>query len=223
MDLPGEEERAQIIHIMNLRYGSSIPAEYAQKLQGWTGAEIEQLAKDSLFDGLEAAFESIVPLSRTMKEDISSLQEWARTRARKANSPEKTRYAKSEENTLMSHISKIELEVKDLGTLEDACKRLDLKLMRNKQTFRWYGAESPCDHAIVVPGASYEIGVVGKEGRFELACDFFDRNLSQRIGPQGGLLKQAYAVEKTRSEARRHGYRVIEQKHGNTVQLKVRL
>ena len=89
VDLPCEEERAQIIHIMNLRYGSSIPAEYAQKLQGWTGAEIEQLAKDSLFDGLEAAFESIVPLSRTMKEDISSLQEWARTRARKANSPEK--------------------------------------------------------------------------------------------------------------------------------------
>jgi len=32
------------------------------------------LAKDSLFDGLEAAFENIVPLSRTMKEEITSLR-----------------------------------------------------------------------------------------------------------------------------------------------------
>jgi hypothetical protein len=56
--------------------------------KSWTGAEIEQLAKDSLFDGLKEAFENIVPLSKTMKEEISALQEWARTRARKANRSE---------------------------------------------------------------------------------------------------------------------------------------
>ena len=73
---------------MNTRYGSEIPEDYAGSLQGWSGAEIEQLAKDSLFDGLQAASENIVPLSRTMKEEITALREWAKTRARKANSPE---------------------------------------------------------------------------------------------------------------------------------------
>ena len=73
---------------MNSRYGSKIPDDFAENLHGWSGAEIEQLAKDSLFDGLQAAYESIVPLSRTMKEEITALREWAKTRARKANSQE---------------------------------------------------------------------------------------------------------------------------------------
>jgi SpoVK/Ycf46/Vps4 family AAA+-type ATPase len=88
VDIPTLTERLEIIRIMNARYGSKIPFECSEKLQGWSGAEIEQLAKDSLFDGLDAALESIVPLSRTMKEEITALREWARTRARKANSPE---------------------------------------------------------------------------------------------------------------------------------------
>ena len=85
VDIPNRSEREAIIEIMNQRYGSQIPAEYAEKLTEWTGAEIEQLAKDSLFDGLENACEAIVPLSKTMKEDISALQDWAKTRARRAS------------------------------------------------------------------------------------------------------------------------------------------
>jgi len=85
VDLPCETERESIIRIMNEKYRTNIPEEYTGKLSGWTGAEIEQLAKDSLFDGLETAFSNIVPLSKTMKEDIVALQEWATTRARKAN------------------------------------------------------------------------------------------------------------------------------------------
>jgi hypothetical protein len=88
VDLPGLTERREIIKIMNQRYHSEIPHSYAEKLNGYTGAEIEQLAKDSLYDGLEAAFEALVPLSRTMREDIQSLREWAKTRARIANTPD---------------------------------------------------------------------------------------------------------------------------------------
>jgi hypothetical protein len=85
VDMPTTTEREQIIKIMNERYGSDIPPEYAQQLDGWTGAEIEQLAKDALFDGLDEARQNIVPLSKTMKEEINALQQWAVTRARKAN------------------------------------------------------------------------------------------------------------------------------------------
>ena len=90
VDIPTAEERRAIIRIMNDRHGSSIPLSVAEQLTGWTGAEIEQLAKDSLFDGLDEATKAIVPLSRTMKEEIKSLQEWAKTRARRANAADET-------------------------------------------------------------------------------------------------------------------------------------
>ncbi|PKN62596.1 MAG: AAA family ATPase [Deltaproteobacteria bacterium HGW-Deltaproteobacteria-15] len=90
VDVPTTQERLEVIRIMNNRYGSQIPEESSQELNGWTGAEIEQLAKDSLFDGLEEALKTIVPLSKTMKEEINALQQWATTRARRANTPEGT-------------------------------------------------------------------------------------------------------------------------------------
>ena len=123
----------------------------------------------------------------------------------------------------MSHISRIELEVRDLGILGQACSRLGLDLIRDRRSFKWYGKESSCDHAIMIPGANYEIGVVKNNGLYELNCDFFDRNIEKVIGSQGGLLKQAYAVTKTRVEARRKGYSVLERKTENSIQLHVRL
>jgi len=88
VDLPSRSERIDIINIMNRKWGSEIPESHADKLNGYTGAEIEQLAKDSLFDGLEKALDALIPLSRTMKEDVQSLKEWAKTRARIANTPD---------------------------------------------------------------------------------------------------------------------------------------
>ena len=95
VDLPTATERQEIIEIMNKRYGSGIPEGFQKELSGWTGAEIEQLAKDSLFDGLEDALKTIVPLSKTMKEEIDSLQQWATTRARRANMAEEREITKS--------------------------------------------------------------------------------------------------------------------------------
>ena len=123
----------------------------------------------------------------------------------------------------MSHISKIELEVKDLGILGQACARLGLNLMRGQQTFKWYGKDSQCDHAIKIPGANYEIGVLKKNGSLDLNCDFYDRNIEKAIGKQGGLLKQAYAVEKTKIEARKKGYSVLERQTDNGIRLHVRI
>jgi len=123
----------------------------------------------------------------------------------------------------MSHISKIELEVKDLGILGQACSRLGLELLKNSKTFKWYGQEAQCDHCIRVPGADYEIGVLNRNGSYELNCDFYDKNLEKVIGLKGGLLKQAYAVEKTRLEARKKGYSVIERQTQNGIQLHIRI
>jgi hypothetical protein len=124
----------------------------------------------------------------------------------------------------MSHISKIELEVNDLGTLAQACSRLGLNLIRDKKTFKWYGREDgKCDHAIKVPGATYEIGVIKRGNAFELQCDYFDNAIGKAIGQNGGLLKQAYAVERTRAEARRKGYTVIEKTTPQGIRLQVQI
>jgi len=123
----------------------------------------------------------------------------------------------------MSHISKIELEVKDLAVLSQACTRLGLTLIRGQKEFKWYGKSAPCEHAIKVPGAAYEIGVVKQKGSYELNCDFYDRNIQKAVGRQAGILKQAYAVAKTKIEARRKGYSVLEQNTDAGVRLHIRI
>jgi hypothetical protein len=122
----------------------------------------------------------------------------------------------------MSHISKIELEVKDLGTLGQACHRLGLELIKGQKTFKWFGAEDgKCDHAIKVPGANYEIGVLKAGNAFGLQCDYYDPAIGKAVGQNGGLLKQAYAVERTKAEARRKGYTVIEKATPQGIRLQV--
>ncbi len=124
----------------------------------------------------------------------------------------------------MSHISTIEIEVRDLPSLKAACRRLGLQFMENKTSFKWYGYEDGhCDHVIQVPGATYEIGVVKAGNGFELNCDFYDSKLEAYLGTNGGLLKQAYGVERTKLEARRKGYSVIEQQTETGIRLRVRL
>lgn len=90
VDLPTPEERIQILRIMAHKYQTVIADEHAFTMQGFTGAEIEQVVKDSLFDGLDQAMSNVVPLSRTMKEEIRWLQRWATTRARPASTPLET-------------------------------------------------------------------------------------------------------------------------------------
>jgi len=123
----------------------------------------------------------------------------------------------------MSHIATIELEVNDLESLSRACQRMGLKLVRGKKTYKWYYGDNTCDHAIVVPGANYEIGIHHKEGKYNLETDFWDQGIKTAIGENGGLLKQRYAVERTKTEAIRKGYRVIEKQNDNNIRLHVRM
>ena len=88
VDLPALEERREIIAIMNRKYGTAMPLEWAEQLNGYTGSELEQIVRDSLFDGLEEARKNLIPLSRTMKEEIDALRSWAMSRARIANTPD---------------------------------------------------------------------------------------------------------------------------------------
>ena len=88
VDLPTAHERREILTIMNKRYHTDIKC--SDDFNDFTGAEIEQAVKDSLFDGYENAVQQLIPLARTMREEINKLRKWAKTRARIANTPVNT-------------------------------------------------------------------------------------------------------------------------------------
>ena len=124
----------------------------------------------------------------------------------------------------MSHISKIELIINDLSTLKTACSRLNLEFRENQKTYRWYGkwisnepipqglTPGKCDHAIHVPNAAYEVGVIKQDDtNYSLHADMYlGGGLEPIIGYNAGILKQAYAVSRIRQEARQKRMRVQE-------------
>lgn len=100
VDLPLEEEQIEIFRIHLNRRGVDAGrfnlAPLTQFTSGWTGAEIEQCVVSALtkaqIDGREATEQDlitvaakIVPLSRTMKEQINHIRNWAFERAVRAS------------------------------------------------------------------------------------------------------------------------------------------
>jgi len=139
----------------------------------------------------------------------------------------------------VSHISKIELEIRDLQSLKDACKRLGFYFMENQKQYIWYGkwiGNQPlpdgmseenlgkCDDAIHVPAAAFEIGVVRRGNGYVLLWDsWIGGGLQKYIGKDAGILKQAYAIESVKRESIRKGYRITEKRMKQGVRLSLTL
>jgi hypothetical protein len=119
----------------------------------------------------------------------------------------------------VSHVTTIDSEeVYDLVSIAEMCKNEGWEFLKNKTTYKWYGRHvgdyplpagftvqdmGQCDHVIHVPGASYEIGVVLKNGQWRLIYDFYSAGgLHTRLGKNAGLLKQAYSMAKTQVTCR---------------------
>jgi SpoVK/Ycf46/Vps4 family AAA+-type ATPase len=100
IDLPSHDERAEIFAIHLARRGRN-PLSFdldllADKSEGFSGAEIEQVIISGLYDAFEAGRElnnddllknltATLPLSKTMEQQVSALRGWARTHARPAS------------------------------------------------------------------------------------------------------------------------------------------
>ena len=72
----------------------------AEASVGYSGAELEEAVKDSLFRAFDSgrevlekdilqALEATYPLSKTMRENIEGMRKWAKYRARFASSEDK--------------------------------------------------------------------------------------------------------------------------------------
>lgn len=85
VDLPDTAERREILRIMNARYKTDIPVDLVERMEGWTGAEIEKFVISSIYDGIEDAFSNIKPVFHQNREKIERAREWAKFNARTAN------------------------------------------------------------------------------------------------------------------------------------------
>jgi len=137
----------------------------------------------------------------------------------------------------MSHVARIELDVRDLSALKEACRDMGLEFVAGQTTYKWFGrymGDHPlpegmteadlgkCEHAIRVPGAAYEVGVRRKDNGFELLWDFWHSGgLERKLGKNGGRLKQAYGRRAVMREAKRKGYKVKETRTENGIRLEL--
>lgn len=140
----------------------------------------------------------------------------------------------------MSHVTKIKVEIRSLEALMAACQRLGFQFVPEQKTYKWFGVwmgDSPlpegvkredlgkCDHAIRVPDASYEVGVVEQGDKYTLLYDFWIvGGLQEALGNNAEKLVQAYTIEAAKAEAQRQGYSVWEENlQDGSVQLHVQV
>ncbi len=99
VDLPTSSVREEILSI-HLKKKRRAPADYdivdlAARSVGFSGAELEEAIREGLFDAfaegrelstqhVARAIDKTFPLSRTMREQIENLRQWAKVRARLA-------------------------------------------------------------------------------------------------------------------------------------------
>jgi AAA+ superfamily predicted ATPase len=96
VDLPTEKEREDIIKIhlkkKNRQAKDFNISKLAKKSKGFSGAELEEVIKEALFQAydeekevttehISQAIEKTFPLSRTMHETIDKMRKWAKSRA----------------------------------------------------------------------------------------------------------------------------------------------
>ena len=107
VSLPNLQEREEIFKIQIAKFGRAklvangkLDVKHLSTMtQGFSGAEIEAVVRDALYDAFEVdkdlnmfdlqeAIGNVVPLEKMMEEEIKDLQKWATGRARPANFPE---------------------------------------------------------------------------------------------------------------------------------------
>jgi SpoVK/Ycf46/Vps4 family AAA+-type ATPase len=126
VDLPTEEERKTIFEIHLKKRGQDphnlAMDRLAKETDGFNGAEIEECIKEAMFSAyieninepklmikhLLDAISTTVPLSVTMKEQISRLRDWAKTRAK--NASEEVNVQNLKEIPVLLTLPELELE-----------------------------------------------------------------------------------------------------------------
>lgn len=124
----------------------------------------------------------------------------------------------------MSHNVIIEFRITSLTNLKEACAEVGFEFVEGQRTFKSYQA-GICNHAIKIPGAEYEVGVMIKsDGTYGLAWDPYPiGGLINKVGHDAAVLKQGYRKIQIQHEARRMKKRIIleEKLEGNVIHVRL--
>jgi hypothetical protein len=139
----------------------------------------------------------------------------------------------------MSHITKINLIVKDLDAMSATAKRLGLELIRDQRSFVGYTAGT-CDHVLRVKGApanTYQIGLAkradgkgydlkwdGHMGQYPQALPLYNavgygEAISFNKAASCSKLLDWYAAEVTKKTMAKQGFRVTLSQQERKVQV----
>lgn len=90
-DLPSDQEKEAIYNFYLDKYKVETGGFGISNMKDWTGAEIESACRIAsiIRSDVEESAEYIVPVAKTMKDDIDYLRKWAKDRTIPANSPNK--------------------------------------------------------------------------------------------------------------------------------------
>lgn len=121
----------------------------------------------------------------------------------------------------MSHIVKVEIEVKDPDAIRAACKDLGYELSSNDRARGYNNSTFEADYVMRLPGP-YDVGFVKAGDGYDLKCDLYQGHVENALGKNLNRFRQAYATQKTLIEARRKGYsaRQVTQDDGS-VQIRI--
>lgn len=134
----------------------------------------------------------------------------------------------------MSHVANIStagLEY-DLDAIKHLCQWQGWEFLEGQQTYAWFGRSvgdypipegynvddlGKCEHAIRLPGCSYEVGVVkGQNGGWVIMADFWQSGgLDVALGAKGEIFNQLYHVNQDIMWAESKGY-AWEEAQGST-------
>lgn len=139
----------------------------------------------------------------------------------------------------MSHVATIEAEIYSLKSLKKACKRLGLEFLENQTEYKWFGRHvgdypipegmtindmGKCLHAINVPGARYQMGVIKdpmNPKNYKLIWDFWDSKLPAILGKDAWKLTQMYEIEHGKYTAKLQGKIVREKIMDDRIRLEI--
>jgi hypothetical protein len=105
----------------------------------------------------------------------------------------------------MSHIIKLNLELKVKAAVIAACKRLGIACTEGQHSL--FGSQSAKGLGFTLPGWRYPI-VIAEDGN--ISYDAYGSSLSKPVDEYFGEFRAAYGVEKTKAEALANGYEIFE-------------
>jgi hypothetical protein len=112
---------------------------------------------------------------------------------------------------------------RNLFDKEEDYKRV-CAMSREERTREMQKRLGHCTHAIQVPGATGEIGLIEREGKFVPIWDYYAYGLGE-VRENNGMagFVQAYAVERAKLEANLRGEFCTEQQHEGTIKLRINI